>query len=80
MSWETLRNPNTPIAPSISDEYMVVPIMESPRVIGWAVVKIADLKPDFKTLREAQQWADSQNRGAAPAAPHNQPTERGKTK
>jgi hypothetical protein len=60
MLWQTLRNPNTALAPSVSDEYMVVPILKDPRVIGYAVVKISDLTPEFKTLKEAQQWAESQ--------------------
>jgi hypothetical protein len=60
MSWQTLRNPNSPLAPSVSDEYMVVPILKDPQIIGYAVVKIADLVPEFKTLKEAQKWAESQ--------------------
>lgn len=59
--WETLRNPKSAIAPSVCDEYMVLPITENATpVIGYAVVKISDLQPNFKTLREAQKWAEQQ--------------------
>lgn len=59
--WETLRNPKSAISPSVCEEYMVVPITENATpVIGYAVVNLDDLKPDFKTLREAQRWAEQQ--------------------
>ena len=62
MPWETLRNPNTTMAPSVSEEYIVVPVYENRPVKGYAVIKLSDLEPQFKSLREAQKWADAQTK------------------
>jgi hypothetical protein len=80
MGWETLRNPNTPIAPSINDEYMVVPVPTDPRIKGYAVVKITDLKPEFKTLKDAQRWADAQAGRGGTSRPSTNPPREGNAK
>ena len=80
MTWQTLRNPNTAFAPSVSDEYMVVPIFKDPRVVGYAVVKIADLIPEFTSLKEAQNWAESQEGRGGISRPSTNPPRKGDTR
>jgi hypothetical protein len=59
MPWHTLRNPNSMFSVSSNGEHIIVPITAAPtELLGFAVIRISDLKPAFATQREAQEWAD----------------------
>jgi hypothetical protein len=64
MAWNTFRNNSDPLFSVSSDgKSLVVPIIQGEaKIIGWAVVAISDLKPDFATQRDAQRWADQQGK------------------
>lgn len=58
-TWHTLRNPNSLFQVSSDGEFIVVPVTTAPtELVGFAVVRVSDLIPQFETLREAQEWAD----------------------
>lgn len=68
-SWNSLRNQNALLTISTNGDFIVVPVTANPTdLIGFAVVRISDLSPKFKSQRDAQEWADKQGKN-----PTNQP-------
>lgn len=61
MDWTTFRNRNDPLfAPLRSGSFLVVPILpQEAEVLGYAVIDLAQLNPQFKTQAEAQAYAES---------------------
>lgn len=61
MAWDTLGNQNSLFKVSTNGLQIIVPVVRSSvEVIGFAVIDASDLPPQFKTMKEAQQWVDSQ--------------------
>jgi hypothetical protein len=61
MAWDTLGNQNSLFKVSTNGQKIIVPVVKSSvEVVGFAVIDVTDLPPQFKTLKEAQQWVDTQ--------------------